>query len=387
MMMPALLRRARSRRVAAATGLVSCLVLVGCGSGGSSDTVSAASSAETAACVATAQQHIAEWSTFPSTLPASPPARYTPLASPPPSKTIVYLAQNYPADAETGASVVRAAEVAGWRGSVVTYDSTVPDLVAKFDQVISQRPDFITLAGFPAASVKQQIDAAKAAGISVVMAATADQPVSVPGLAAVVNGSDTARLVAELNAYKMLADSGCTGNTAVFDLDYPIIKVGDDAYTAAVRQNCHSCKISVATIQAKDIGTPAATQQMVAQLQADPTVKYAYTVIGNLAGGLAQALRTAGLDNVRIFGQVPDESSIAALRNGTNAWWVNQASAVNGYDIVDAAIRVAASGTVQKDVGGYPFALLTPQNVPPGDQLPVIPANILDLYAATWKAR
>ncbi|MFC4943152.1 hypothetical protein [Pseudonocardia sp. GCM10023141] len=167
-------------------------------------------------------------------------------------------------------------------------------------------------------------------------------------------------------------------------MDYPILKVSSDEYTKVIREGCPSCRVDVINIQPKDIGTPAATAQMVSKLQADPSTKYAYTVIGDLGTGLAQALKPAGIDDVTIFGQVPNESSIADLRAGTSAWWVNQSSRINGMDMIDMAARISVTGTTQSDPGGYPLALLTKDNVPAGTSAPVVPSDILDRYRQTW---
>jgi ABC-type sugar transport system substrate-binding protein len=377
----------KSRR-AATGGLVltalGALTLSACGSDSQAGEKKL-SSADTTACVDKANKFLEDWKDFPTTLPASPPARYTTLPEKPPTgKTIVYVRQNFPAAASTFAGIEESAKALGWTAKSVIFDNTLPDFLAKVDSAIASKPDFLTWSGFPAAAAQKQIEAAKAAGINVVISATTDQPVSSPGLAGVGNGTETAKKVAQIHANMALATSNCTAHTVIFSLDYPIIDVSDQEYTRVVKESCPACTVQVVKIQAKDIGTPAATQQMVAKLQADPSTKYAYTVIGDLSSGLAQALKTAGIDDVKIFGQVPNENSIAALRDGTNAWWVNQASAINGMDTVDMAARVAVTGEVQNDSGGYPLALLTPDNVPAGQDKPVIPENIADLYAQTW---
>jgi ABC-type sugar transport system substrate-binding protein len=374
--------RGAARWVALAAIAGSALLLSACGSSsGAAGGVATQASPADQACVDKANKFLADWEKFPTTLPA----RYTKLdKTPPTGKTIVYIRQNFPATASTFKGFTDGANALGWTAKSVIYDNTVPDFLAKLDTVIAQKPDFISWSGLPAAVAQKQIDAAKAAGINVVINSTTDAPVSSPGLAGVGNGTETSTLIADVHANKMLADSGCKGNTAIFSLDYPIIDVSDKEYEAVVKENCPDCKVSVVKIQPQDIGAPKATQQMVAKLQADPSTKYAYTVIGDLAGGLAQALKTAGLNDVKIFGEVPNDNSIADLRAGTNAWWVLQSSYVNGLDTVDMAARVSTTGEIQKDSGGYPLALLTKDNVPKGEGVPTIPSNIKELFAGLW---
>jgi ABC-type sugar transport system substrate-binding protein len=373
-----------SRGVAASVAVSSVLILSACASGG--EAASSLTPEQSKACVDKANNGLKEWSSFPTTLPASPPARYTTLDKRPPSgKRIVFVRQNFPAVASTTEAARTAAEALGWTLEPIVYDNSVPDFTAKMEQAIATKPDFIMETGLPTASFRKQIDEAKAAGITVVTASTSDAPVSVPGYGGSGNGTATAKLIARIHADKMLSDSKCAGSTVIFSLDYPILKVSEDEYSRAVHEQCPDCRVDVVKLQAKDLGTPAATAQMVSKLQADPSVKYVYTMIGDVATGLAQALKPAGIDDVKIFGQVPNASSIADLRNGTNAWWINQSSAINGFDMVDMAARIVVTGQVQGDPGGYPLALLTPANVPPGQDAPVIPANVLDLFKATWR--
>lgn len=378
-------RAATTGRMAALAAVVSgALLLTGCGSNSDTSSNSKVTDASKA-CVAKADAYLKPWRTFATTLPASPPARYTTLPKAPPTgKRIVYIRQNFPAGQQTFNGVSDAAKALGWKAESVIFDNTIPDFLSKFDTAIASKPDFISSSGIPAAAMQKQIDAAKAAGISVILTSTPDKPVSVPGLAGSGGTSKTNALIAQINANMALSKSNCNPNTVIFTLDYPVLDAAVDAYTKVVKDNCPTCKVQKVLIQAKDIGTPAATQQMVAKLQADPSIKYAYTMIGDLAGGLAQSLKVAGINDVNIFGQVPNETSIADLRAGTNAWWVDQAAYINGLDTMDMAARIAETGQTQGDPGGYPLALLTKDNVPAGTGVPVIPANVLDLFKAAW---
>jgi ABC-type sugar transport system substrate-binding protein len=374
---------------ALAVTAVTVLLVSGCSSNDGTTSPSgaggSASAAATAACVTKASNYLKSWDTFPTTLPASPPARYMPLPTKPAAgKTIDYITQNFPAPIASATAAATAAKSIGWTVKTITYDTTLPDYIAKFESAIQTKPDFIVEGGLPAASFQQQIAQAKAAGINVIIADTSEAPVSVPGFSAVVSGGGTQKQIADVQAYQVLADSHCNAHVAIFTLDYPIITLGNNEFTDVLKQNCPACSVKSILIQSQDIGTPAMTSQEVAALQGNPNIKYAYTAIGNVQDGLPQSLRVAGVTGIKIFGQNPDNSSIAALRDGTNAWWVNQASAVQGYDFVDAAVRVTATGKVVQDTGGYPLALITPQNVPSGIDMPVIPSNILSLYEKLW---
>src|SRR5438128_6128653 len=108
-------------------------------------------------------------------------------------------------------------------------------------------------------------------------------------------------------------------------------------------------------IQSKDIGTPATTYAMVSKLQSSTSTKYVYAIIGNVAAGLNTALSQANISGVQIFGQSPDDTAIKALRKGTNAWWVNQSSFMDGWASFDAGLRALETAKTAPDAGDFPL--------------------------------
>ena len=379
--------RGRTSRVLLAAACSSILAVSACGSSdsdGGGDSSGAASPAKQE-CIDKANDFLKDWTEFPTTLPESPPARYTKLDEKPKAgTTITFMVPNIPAARTSFEGAQDAAKALNWTVKAVNYDGTVPDINNKLDGVIQQKPDFIATTGLPTAAFQAKIAEGKKAGITFLSTSTNDDPVEIPGFGGSGNTVETAKTIGDIHAYKALADSNCTANSVVFTLDFPVLKTSEDEYKKVIEENCDDCKVDVVTIQLKDIGTPNAAQQMVSKLQASPKTKYAYTIIGDVATGLQQGLKTAGVEDVRIFGQVPNATSIADLRNGTNAWWVNQSSYINGIDTVDLAVRILATGEPQGDPGGYPLALLTKDNVPDGEDAPVIPENVLDLYKESW---
>lgn len=359
--------------------------LAACSSSGGSSAATGATTAGSSACAAKAETYLKAYQTLPTGLPQSPPARYVPLTSKPPTgKVVDYLTANIPSSLQSTQAATSAATALGWTVKTVIYDGTTADFAAKMDTAISQKPDFIAEGGLPAAAFQKQIDSAKAAGISVLVGNSADQPVSIPGLAGVFADQDVQNLVDDIDAYQFLADSNCQGSVAVYSLDYPILSAGVQEFTKIVKANCSSCDVSTTVLQNQDIGTPAVNSQIVAKLQSSPSTKYVYLLLGNLGDGLPQAMKIAGISGISIFVDDPDESTIAGLRNGTIAWSINQSPVVEGVDMLDAAVRVATTGKTVSDAGGYPLALLTLKNVPGGTDLPTVPANAVALYQKLW---
>jgi ABC-type sugar transport system substrate-binding protein len=387
--------RRRQRRSLAATAGVAALAvaLAACSSSGSTSTstsgsnstsgaASATNDAATSSCMAAANAFLKPWDTLPTSLSSA----YTPLASKPtPGGTVIKLVNGtIPSDGQSYQQQAIAAKAIGWTAKDLVFDGTVADLNAKFMQAVSDKPTAITVSGWPPAELQRPLAAAKAAGIVVGLSSVSDLASSYPGYASNTNGAATAKEIGEMNAYMFMRDSGCKGSVAIFNLPFPILVIGTNAFQATVKAHCPACTVSYNLVQSSDIGTPALPSAVVSALQASPKTKYVYAIIGNVADGLAPALTQAGITGVKIFGQVPDATSIAALRNGTNAWWIDQNSLLNGWTELDGILRVIQAKQPVSDTGGYPLAILTPQNAGTGTGIPVLPANYQSDFEKLW---
>jgi ABC-type sugar transport system substrate-binding protein len=385
----------RGRLFSVATiGIVLALPLAACSSSKSSDvaagtgsaTTSAAATSSaaspTSACVAAAQTFLKPWDTFATSLPQT----YVPLAKRPAAggSIVTLINGTIPSDEQRYEAQKTAAQAVGWTDKVIVFDGTVEDLNSKLNQAIATKPTAIAVSGWPAAAIEAPLAKAKSAGIIVGLGTTPDQPTGNPGYAVNTNGGPTSKLIGEINAYEFLRDSNCKGDVAIFNLPFPILKVATDEFMSVIKANCPDCKVSYSEIEAKDIGTPAATNAIVSRLQSSTTTKYVYTIIGNVAAGLPTALSQANITGIKIFGEVPDANAIAALRNGTNAWWVDQSIQMEGWTELDGILRALQSGSTVTDNGNYPLAVLTQHNVPSGSDIPVIPADYEQEFKKLW---
>jgi ABC-type sugar transport system substrate-binding protein len=383
-------RRRQRRSLAAAAGVAALAVaLAACSSGSSSSSSSAANAnatanaaATTSSCMAAANAFLKPWDSLPTSLSSA----YTPLTSKPASGgTVIQLVNGtIPSDGQSFQQLTVAAHTIGWTAKDIIFDGTVADLNTKFEQAVSDKPTAIVLSGWPPAEVERPLAAAKAAGVLVGLNSVSDLATSLPGYASNTNGAATSKEIGQVNAYMFLRDSGCKGSVAIFNLPFPILTISTNEFQATVKAHCPSCTVSYNEVQSSDIGTPALPSAVVSKLQSSPSTKYVYAIIGNVADGLAPALTQAGITGVKIFGQVPDATSISALRNGTNAWWIDQSSLMNGWTALDGILRVLQAKHPISDTGGYPLAVLTQQNVPAGAGIPVLPANYQSEFEKLW---
>jgi ABC-type sugar transport system substrate-binding protein len=386
-------RRRQRRSLAAAAGVAALAVaLTACSSGSSSSSSSsgaananataAAAAATTSSCMAAANAFLKPWDSLPTSLSSA----YTPLTSKPaPGGTVIQLVNGtIPSDGQSFQQLSIAAHTIGWTAKDIIFDGTVADLNTKFEQAVSDKPTAIVLSGWPPAELERPLAAAKAAGVIVGLNSVSDLASSYPGYASNTNGAATSKEIGQINAYMFLRDSGCKGSVAIFNLPFPILTIATNEFQATVKAHCPSCTVSYNEVQSSDIGTPALPSAVVSKLQSSPSTKYVYAIIGNVADGLAPALTQAGITGVKIFGQVPDATSISALRSGTNAWWIDQSSLMNGWTALDGILRVLQAKHPISDTGGYPLAVLTQQNVPAGTGIPVLPANYQSEFEKLW---
>lgn len=384
-------RRRVTRRAVVAAGNVAALVaLAACsssGSGGaapgatgSSVSSSIGSTNAAASCLGAANDFLKPYDTLPTSLPAA----LTPLAQTPmKGGSIVDVVGPVPSEQTIADAEKEAAGKLGWTAQSVHDDGSVEDVNAKLEQAIAMHPTIITVSGYPVAALTEPLEAAKKAGIVVVMGAQTDTPTGYPGFAAATGGKSAYETMGRIDAFEFMRASNCTGSVDIMSLgNYPVVAAGDSSFKATVSQYCPACEITSTSIQAKDIGTAAATGAVVSSLQANPGVSYIRVDIGSMATGLSAAMAQVGR-KVTIFGDVPDAAAIAALRNKTNAWWVNFGSGLFAYALFDAGLRATESKGPVTDNGSFPLAVLSPGNVPAGT-LPTVPSNYPDLFAKLW---
>jgi ABC-type sugar transport system substrate-binding protein len=380
----------RWRRVLWGVFATALLLLPACGSGSKSPASGNAAASGSAAsknapgsqCVSAADAYLKGYDQLPTALPPS----FTPLAArPKPGGTIVRIVNGkLQGDANSADAQQQAAKAIGWTAKRVVFDGTVEDLTAKWEQVIADKPTVIDQGGWGANILQKQFDEAKAAGIVVSLDNVIDAPQTYPGLASVTNGTSTYQLLGQLMANLVMRDSGCKANVAVFNLPFPILRVETDSFRTELASKCPDCKVSYGEMQSKDVGTPAATGAVVSKLQADPSIKYIFAVVANVADGLTTALSQAGITGEKVFGAVPDTNSIKALQDGTDAWWVTTSSTFNGWAGLDGALRAIASGKAVV-APEQPFGVLTPSNVPKGtSNVPTYPVNFEQLLKQVW---
>ncbi|MEV4604415.1 hypothetical protein AB0K15_44550 [Amycolatopsis sp. NPDC049253] len=351
---------------------------------GPTDAAPSAVTAETKACLEQVGDFLAPYTKPATTLPSE----LTALARrPDPGGSVIQISNgSLPQDVTTANATVAAARAIGWAGKVLITDGSVEDLNAKWQQAIAEHPTAI-IGSTSSDSIRNALSAARKAGILTALNAASDTPNDQTGPDVVNNGATEYADIGEVNAYTVLRDAGCVPtDVVVVSLQFPVLQAEADKFKETLQAHCPKCGVTVKTLQNSEVGTPAATGSIVSTLQADPSAKYVYALIGSLGVGVPAALQAAGMTDVKVFGAQPDSTAIQAVVAGSAAWWLSQEnSEITGWFLLDGILRAKESGKPHNEVAGTP-TILTRDTVPAGAQdPPIYPADYAALFTKIWR--
>jgi ABC-type sugar transport system substrate-binding protein len=377
-------RRARGARglVAASTALAM-LLLAGCGSGdGSSSKADGGSTGKTDdAAVQAAQQRLDPYLTPSETIEVDTPLTRTP----DPGKKLYSIRYNLPIAAEWDKPLAEATAALGWTVTTDAIDASDPQSTSNaMLRAVSQGADFISVNSGNTQVMGPGLEAAKAAGIPVFMAAGVGD---VGGAANDVYGNTVADnpLQSVLGVLdQMIVDSKGAGSALLVNApDFPILTPITDAAKKHLADNCSGCSFQELSISAADVGGDVASN-IVATLRQHPDIKYVVTAFDGLFNGLPQALKAAGLNDVQAYIGCPSGTFVQALAKGDYAAALLYSNENRGWLLVDQIARQSVGmDTLQKEHGLLNMQLWKPKDVPHG-QTSWDPPNFQDQYKKLW---
>ena len=235
--------------------------------------------------------------------------------------------------------VTAAAKALGWQLKIVTPKMTPESYVSAWTSVVQAKPDaIIGVSPFPLDAMKRQLDAAKQAGITVVTQGASTYPVG--GDSAVVadgSGANVFTVQGELYADVPIADAGKAPNAVlVVDGAIPAWKVISGAFQKRI--TAAGAKFRQLDVSLASAGKDAPSQ-IVSYLQRSPDVDYVVLVVPAYYIGLKQALKSAGLDKVKIVIGAADSTIAPLLENGDVLAGVGLETLSGAWRLVDAVAR------------------------------------------------
>ena len=235
-----------------------------------------------------------------------------------------------------------AAAALGWNLTVLTYDPSDPQGPnSALQQAVDAGADFIAESGQNSTTLKTGLAAAKAKNIPVFgMFGDNDSDPKGVGLYTSVGGPNLTIDSAKATADFFISDSKAAGKVVLVNLpDFKILQIAESNYRNHVKANCTACGVDAIEATIADLTGGNIAPQVVSYLQAHKDVKYIYAFIGDLATGLPQALKAAGMSDVKIMGAVPNVDQIQSLIDKTSSAWLALPRVEGAWQVVDAMAR------------------------------------------------
>ena len=268
----------------------------------------------------------------------------TPLSKrPEPGKLIVRLVTPQPVAKVASDATEAAAAALGWSYKAIPIGTGPEDIQKAFEAALALKPAplGIVVSGFPKVTYAKQLAEAKSKGIAVISEATTDPAGTGDGIVGLVNGPAQVRIWGKDVAALVVADSNGKANVAMFSISaYPILGEFVKGFKDALAEWCPSCTVTDVDQQATDVGTKT-PQSVVSTFQRNPRLNYAIFSLGDLTIGVDAAVKSAGLTNVKIAGEVPAAANLQALKDRNELAWTGLAAAEMGWRGVDGLARYA----------------------------------------------
>jgi len=363
--------------------IVGAFVIAGCGgddnSGGSSNSSSAASGDATVTQAESVVQKFAE-------APATVGTDAALSAKPPAGKNIIAMSCALDVCKNWRDQVALAAKDLGWTSKSVSFDGTPEDTLNKVKQAVSEKPDGIIINGVPRETYESAAADAKAAKVPIVTQMGELEGAATPPFVAVQDRAEQFDKMAEGTGNWVIADSKGKAHALVLSYaNFPLSERIADTTKKTIDDNCPDCKTKKLRVQAADTGTKL-PGNVVSELQRDPSIDYVVLQDVAMSGGLAAALREAGLsDKVKVFGNNASPDYTQSVVDGDFDGFMAFSLRAAAYQGVDALARYLV-GDKQVDLP-LMNQIFTKSNLgasPTADTWENLPTDLAQQYAKLW---
>ncbi|WP_203336995.1 sugar ABC transporter substrate-binding protein [Nocardioides limicola] len=356
-----------------AAGAVGALVLTGCAS---RDSDSAGSDR-------TPVGETSELLTQPTELPVTDPVE----GDIPADITVAYLYNGIDQSTSFLNGMKAAAAELGWTMHEFSYDPANP---ASFQSAVISAVESGPDAMVTNTLVQQQLDPVyeltSMAGIPLVAAtssAVADENLY-PILTTQTNTAHAANLAAQ----QLVVDAG---DTPIHVAQVTVPQFADTLGSMAaevekvVTGACDECSHDLVEVSLTDVFTGQHVGQVVSYLQANPEVNYLFADAAQISLGLDAQLQQAGLTQIQVYGALPSQAQLSAVKDGAPGAWATFPLEVMGWAMIDTVARAVtgdASNPWQDATLSY---VVNASNVDAIDVAnPVFPADYRDQFKELW---
>jgi ribose transport system substrate-binding protein len=317
---------------------------------------------------------------------ANPDISIAPLSKPVPSgKTVDIITCAVPICALYTEGALDAAAALGWKSKTVVAPFTPEGFKETWDTVLQDKPDAVVMAAVTSTSVVlAQVKQAVAEGI-IVVGYGLDVPAggSSPFTFATTSADDL-RLDGRSQALAIINNAGGPANVLILvDPTEPNViaeAAEDKSLIESVGGTVGEINVNTADIGQ---GVPA---QVVTYLQAHPKVQYVAVPTDDWLPGIAQALASAGLSNVKLLGAGASNSSVSSLQSGQLFSSNVHPTVENGWYLVDAIVRKMVGDPIANANPLWPYVIANQDTVGQLGDLNDWP-HITNKFLAAWHVK
>lgn len=321
---------------AACAALALSISLTACG--GSSNPGSAAldSGSADSAGIANATAFIKPYLAPPTGISVSTPLT----AQPPKGKTFVWMQCDAPQCALITDFMKEATAAVGWNLKTINFQTADPaTLVSGLEQALQLNPAAVSLVGLPYAVWQSVIPDYEKAGVPIIPMFTSDVPLS-KTVPTNIAGPDMDRTWGKIIGNWFVSDSKGQGRAElVTSPELAPTNYFHEGFLDAVHANCPACQITELSLSYADVAAGKAPASIVSALQQHPDVNYLISAEQANDTGVPEALKAAGLTNLKLAGSSAEKSEEAAVESGELAAITPTATNFGAWLAVDAALR------------------------------------------------
>ena len=279
-------------------------------------------------------------------------------------KSIVVVPCTYAAEGckRVADAVEEAGKTLGWTTRMIDPAGDPEKMRQAIRTAIQLKSDGIVLDSIPEILVKNDVVAARAAGIKVV---NAGEP-NPNAFADAQTGIDNAQ-VGRMNAAQLAVQTGGRGRViTVNDPEFPSIVDTYKGFTEGLKEFCPSCTV-VKEIQFQLAGLQTTLpQEFQAALQANPDVTAVWSAYDPVAAVLTPVIERSANPGIKIVSQNADPSALADLKAGDKPLIGSVASSHEwvGYSSVDQMNRLFKGALDEAErQRTVPIKLITSANI------------------------
>lgn len=361
----------------AAIAALAFVLLSACGSGSSSDSAGEGSGGVNEKGLAEATALVKKYSTRPTAIP-----NVEPITKPiPRGKTVTFLSCGTSTCNLEAEIIKQATDALGWKLTTIANDGTPEKVKAGWAQILREKPDGVLYTATDRAIFNDELIAASKMGIEVAACCTTDPEDS--ALDYVIGSPEQATVVGNLMAAWVIDDSKGTADSVYIDLSaFKILGTVREGYNKTMDDLCPACKYAQLDLPITSLGKDV-PDRIVSYLRAHPKTKYVSFSTDGISAGVPAAIRAAGLKDIKLSGEGPDETTLQSIASGEREGTVTFPYYEEMFSMVDALARLFAGVPLEKDVK-IPVWYVTADTMPDSNKIFPVVADVKEQYFKLW---